>query len=196
MRSFKTLLKKIHEYSLQVDEEYLEDGIVFVSGRYVGTFHTYRDAEVLIDGYLTAVCEEYNIEQEELKKFSRSYNMTVDLSSVNIDGYAIKRTLIGYVIEKDNERAIVATDSITKIFRKLYLSGRIGFPASEVPETIKVDIQRDLILSATGVKFSGLSYRCKGDTLERVGNTMVYEHNINRKSRVRVIFQFDESQNV
>lgn len=197
MRCLKTILKKIYDYSLDLDIEALEDGIVSTAnGMYIGSFHTYRGAEVLIDNYLTAICEEYNIELEELKKFSISYKMTIDLFSINIEGYTIKRTMIGYVVGKRNEMAIVATDSVAKVFRKLYLSGRIGFPTSEVPGTIKGDVQRDLILTATGVKFSGLSYRCKGDTLERVGNEMVYEHNINRKSRVRVSFQFDESQNL
>lgn len=197
MRCLKMILKKIYDYSLDLDKEALEDGIVStVNGLYIGSFHTYRGAEVLIDNYLTAICEEYNIDIEELKKFSISYKMTVDLYSIIIEDYTIKRTMIGYVVEKDNERAIVATDSITKVFRKLYLSGRIGFPTSEVPEAIKKDVQRDLILSATGVKFSGLSYRRKGDTLERVGNNMVYEHNINQKSRIRLIFQFDKSQNM
>lgn len=196
MRCLKTILKKINDYSLAVDEEYLEDGVLSLKGNYIGTFHTYRGAEILIESTINTICEEYNIEREELKKFSRSYNMLVDLFSINIEGYTIKRTMIGYVVEKDNERAIVATDSITKVFRKLYLSGRLGFPTSEVPETIKKDVQRDLIMTATEVKYSGLSYRCKGDTLERVGNAMVYEHNINQKSRTRVFFQFDKSQNV
>lgn len=193
MRCLKTILKKINDYSLAVDEEYLEDGVLSLKGNYIGAFHTYRGAEILIESIINTICEEYNIEPEELKKFSRSYNMTVDLFSVNIEGYIIKRTMIGYVVEKDNERTIVATDSVSKVFRKLYLSGRIGFPTSEVPEAIKRDVQRDLILSATGLKYSRLSYRCKGDTLERAGKTMVYEHNINRKSRVRIIFQFDKN---
>lgn len=193
MRCLKTILKKIYDYSLDLDKEALEDGIVSTAnGMYIGSFHTYRGAEVLIDNYLAAICEEYNIDPEELRKFSTSYKMTVDLYSIIIEGYIIKHTMIGYVVEKDNERAIVATDSITKVFRKLYLSGRICFPTSEVPETIKKDVQRDIIMTATGIKFSGLSYRCKGDTLERVGNDMLYEHNINRKSRIRIIFQFDE----
>ena len=192
MRCLKTILKKINDYSLAVDEEYLEDGVLSLKGMYIGAFHTYRGVEILIESTINAICEEYNIEPEELKKFSRSYDMSVDLYSINIEGYTINRTMIGYAVKKDNERAIVATDSITKVFRKLYLSGRIGFPSAEIPETIKRDVQRDLILPATEVKFSGLSYRCKGDTLERVGNEMVYEHNINRKSRIRIIFQFDK----
>lgn len=196
MRCLKTILKKINDYSLAVDEEYLEDGVLSLKGKYIGAFHTYRGAEILIESTINTICEEYNIEPEELKKFSKSYNMLVDLFSTSIEGYTIKRTIIGYSIEKGNEMAIVATDSITKVFRKLYLSGRIGFPSSEVPETIKRDVQRDLIMTATRLKFSGLSYRRKGDTLERVGNTMVYEHNINQKSRIRIIFHFDKSQNV
>lgn len=197
MRCLKTILKKIDDYSLDLDKEALEDGIVSTAnGMYIGSFHTFRGAELLIDNYLTAICEEYNIDIEELKKFSISYKMSIDLYSINIEGYIIKSTMIGYVVEKDNERAIVATDSIEKVFKKLYLSGRIGFPSAEVPETIKRDVQRDLIMTATRLKFSGLSYRCKGDTLERVGSTMVYEHNINQKSRIRIIFHFDKSQNV
>lgn len=192
---YKTIRKYSESHGLQLDFSYLRDGIVSIEDNEIGTFHTFRQCEVIVDSILENVCNCYSINNEDLRILSESFRLKVYLDRCEIENLTIRRSFLGYTVteHKDGKReiAIIATKKLNTVIKKLYLAGRLPLPSGDIPRFLEEEIVKDLFVKCKSIIISLSPLKKSYSRIEKVDDkTILYAFNDVDGKRKFITFNF------